>query len=617
MTKPTHSRDLDIAELTQSVNDIDVKDVFPNWITHIRFPHFKNIQPNSKIDFTYPITALVGPNGTGKSSVLQALYGAPEGQSVEDFWFSTAIDPIEEGGAPDDAPGSRARFIYGHYLKTLNKTVEVMKSRIRKERNPNYWEPSRPILAFGMDMIGRKPILASEMPFRSATRWNGVNKAVVYLDFRSELGAFHKALYFSNPPSAVGARSNQEAKRARRDFLIKRSSVLRNYLEEYWPPEAQHYGRQVVSSFEKLSKQQCERLSFILGKEIVGAKIVEHSLFNEHLKTAPQRSVVFRTKAKPYSDAFAGAGEIAATAFVLALDRISESGALILLDEPEVSLHPTAQRNLLAVLLDFSRRGKHQVVMATHSPYLVESLPPKAIKLFQESGQSGYFFVSQNVPSNQAFFSLGHHSKVKTTIFVEDVLAKLILDRIGKTLGEWWPRQFEVVFHPGGNTFIRETLILAHMHEVPHRHFVVLDGDCMPVDGKPIVASNTFALSVDLSAEIQRLAGGQSVKFNLDTNSPGQARVQRAKYIDYFDQCVLFLPHQIPEQIILELNGVSADKDEAKQKLLDLAISEFDESSSRSVEMFAKKVLTSADRNASLWLAIREILTKIQSHSHN
>ena len=227
-----------------------------------------------------------------------------------------------------------------------------------------------------------------------------------------------------------------------------------------------------------MDETQCRKLSFILGKEIAKAQVIEHTLFNEKLDTTSQRSVVFRTKARPYSDAFAGAGEIAATAFVVALDRVKDDGALLLLDEPEVSLHPTAQRNLLAVLLEFAQKGKHQIVMATHSPYLIERLPQTAIKLFQEDQESGQFFVSQDVLPNQAFFSLGHQDKFKTIVYVEDRLSKLILDRVAATLGDWWRHQFEVIYCPGGDSFMRQTLMVAHMQESERRHFLVFDGDC-------------------------------------------------------------------------------------------------------------------------------------------
>ena len=47
----------------------------------------------------------------------------------------------------------------------------------------------------------------------------------------------------------------------------------------------------------------------------------------------------------------------------------SEDGDLIVIDEPELSLHPTYQRRLAALLADYAQ--SRQIVLATHSPYFV------------------------------------------------------------------------------------------------------------------------------------------------------------------------------------------------------------------------------------------------------
>ncbi|MBK6463529.1 MAG: ATP-binding protein [Myxococcales bacterium] len=48
--------------------------------------------------------------------------------------------------------------------------------------------------------------------------------------------------------------------------------------------------------------------------------------------------------------------------------RAQKKETLILLDEPEVSLHPAAQKRLLHFLLEECRKQHHQVVFTTHSP---------------------------------------------------------------------------------------------------------------------------------------------------------------------------------------------------------------------------------------------------------
>jgi predicted ATPase len=82
------------------------RNIFKRYIEYIRFPFFKNFDDNLKINFDYPVTFLVGQNGSGKSSLLQALFGAPQGNSIESYWFTTALDPIK------DLKDNRHCFIY-------------------------------------------------------------------------------------------------------------------------------------------------------------------------------------------------------------------------------------------------------------------------------------------------------------------------------------------------------------------------------------------------------------------------------------------------------------------------------------------------------------------------
>ena len=73
------------------------KNEFYPYIDYIRFPHYKSLSLNSKINFDFPITLLVGKNGVNKTSILQALYGSPVNKSVSEYWFSTNVDYIDEG----------------------------------------------------------------------------------------------------------------------------------------------------------------------------------------------------------------------------------------------------------------------------------------------------------------------------------------------------------------------------------------------------------------------------------------------------------------------------------------------------------------------------------------
>lgn len=66
-----------------------------------------------------------------------------------------------------------------------------------------------------------------------------------------------------------------------------------------------------------------------------------------------------------------GLGEGLVSLFFI-VDALYDSsvGDIIVIDEPELSLHPALQRRLMALLLEYA--GERQIICATHSPYFVD-----------------------------------------------------------------------------------------------------------------------------------------------------------------------------------------------------------------------------------------------------
>ena len=52
----------------------------------------------------------------------------------------------------------------------------------------------------------------------------------------------------------------------------------------------------------------------------------------------------------------------------------SQKGATVLIEEPEIHLHPKAQADLAEVMADTAKVEDKQIIMTTHSEHLVERL---------------------------------------------------------------------------------------------------------------------------------------------------------------------------------------------------------------------------------------------------
>lgn len=262
---------------------------FNNFIDFIVFPTYRNLESNARIEFTYPLTVLVGHNGSGKTSVLQALYGAPERKSVETFWFSTKTDPIMRLKAKDKKPDQRQRhcYYYGYKDKARN-SKECLKTMISKGSNPEYWETSRPVLEYGMTKF-KEP---------EGTRHPPIDMNVVYLNLRQELSAFERNFLFRDELTI----RKTTACTTIQAYLRKRSSTLHRVLEKKTLVKIR--GNPQNENPETIPVEIMEIISNILGKQYVSGEIVRHKFFGLW-----GFSVRFKTKYGTYTEAFSGSGE--------------------------------------------------------------------------------------------------------------------------------------------------------------------------------------------------------------------------------------------------------------------------------------------------------------------
>ncbi|MBK9134372.1 MAG: AAA family ATPase [Betaproteobacteria bacterium] len=546
--------------------------VFPGYITHIRFPRYKNIADGTRIDFTFPITALVGANGSGKTSVLNALYGAPARKSTGQYWFSTKVDPIEEG------EGSPSRFIYGHRNPTLRAVVETRKARVRKSRagrlDPNYWEPTKE--STGDDMV--EPVLHAGKNYsgRSKDRWNPVAREVLYINFRKELSAFDKYFYFGREPAPYSPPVKGGKVSARR--ITSKMDQVRNDAEllarviEAEDTSYEYRGRKVATENRLLTAEELALVSYVLGREYEEARWIRHRLF----KGDGGLSIVFKTEHGRYSEAFAGSGEVAVASCVVQILR-AVRGTLVLLDEPEVSLHPGAQERLLAFVAKMARTRQLQVVFSTHSPHLVTALPDDAIKAFHQL-DDGTFAVIPSTHPYAAFRRLGAVTGGQVRVLVEDWLAQQVVEHALRVLDDAAQASvFKVEYCTGGADAILKFQVPVLM-STPGHTLVLLDGDKKRVP--QFVDPETVPPAEDsMLTTMIKNATNVEPQFTVDGGAAGADIAQLVKaqreYLAWLRKNVHFIPTLCPEELVLRAAGkadpAATTSQHHKQRLRSLA----------------------------------------------
>lgn len=76
-------------------------------------------------------------------------------------------------------------------------------------------------------------------------------------------------------------------------------------------------------------------------------------------------------------DLSTGEKEILNKAFYFFINDIKDS--VILIDEPEISLHPSWQSYILKVYQNLAKEFNNQVIIATHSPHIIASTPDESL----------------------------------------------------------------------------------------------------------------------------------------------------------------------------------------------------------------------------------------------
>jgi predicted ATP-binding protein involved in virulence len=69
------------------------------------------------------------------------------------------------------------------------------------------------------------------------------------------------------------------------------------------------------------------------------------------------------------------------------LQKLNLQDSIILIDEPETSLHPTWQRNILKLYQNIGKNN--QIIVATHSPHVIASVKPESLFVLYPNAETG------------------------------------------------------------------------------------------------------------------------------------------------------------------------------------------------------------------------------------
>jgi hypothetical protein len=172
-----------------------------------------------------------------------------------------------------------------------------------------------------------------------------------------------------------------------------------------------------------------------------------------------------------------GAGE---TAIAELLKIKPRKYSLVLIDEVETSLHPRVQRRLVRDLASLCRELELQIVLTTHSPYVLGELPPEA-RVYIMQGAGGRQVIS-GVSPEFAMTKMDEDQYPEIDVYVEDIGAAALLREILVATDRDVVSRVQI--SPYGAASVGRSLgQMADAKRFPRPTVVFLDGDQEPSAG--------------------------------------------------------------------------------------------------------------------------------------
>lgn len=218
-------------------------------------------------------------------------------------------------------------------------------------------------------------------------------------------------------------------------------------------------------SARDFDENQLRRLSEIMGRKYDSAKMALSDI--DETREIP----VLTKQGIRYSGYHQGSGE---TTIAELLQAGLPKYGLVLIDEVESSLHPRAQRRLIRDLAEQCRNREVQIILTTHSPYVLEELPLESRMYIFESGDTKE--IISGVSPQFAMAKMDDEPHPECDLYVEDKAAKTFLSELLAYHGKEMFARCVIIPYGASNVGLALGMMVSN-HLFPRPSCVFLDGD--------------------------------------------------------------------------------------------------------------------------------------------
>lgn len=343
-----------------------------------------------------PLTILCGENNTGKTYAMYIIYGAHKNLITESLALVKHIQPIFTELQTKRTLELDIKLFLENSISDVNKRnsdflnmllpVFFNSSTITGNHNPINIDYNTD---FFLSNLFDKEIDMHSRDFSFSKSTKSFVMTIYFRNYVSEPSEAYFDKFYNNFLSTILESSSTllPAERAGLNLFYSELNAYRTHLlhnprkndliiSKYPKPIADYIDwLNLAPSYKNLPNDPYSYLSASLQNKVLGGSysIDETNNINFHLNDSTQTLPLHLTSStvKTYFGLW------------FYLQHIAQEGDVLMIDEPELSLHPSNQRKIARLLAQIVNKGI-RVVISTHSDYIVKELS-SLIMLSQES----------------------------------------------------------------------------------------------------------------------------------------------------------------------------------------------------------------------------------------
>ncbi|WP_379134601.1 ATP-dependent endonuclease [Paenibacillus sp. sgz500958] len=331
-----------------------------------------------------------------------------------------------------------------------------------------------------------------------STQWDTAAMAGATIEYKIRQGGHEKSLRWRKTND--WGFTPKKGKPQRKVFFLDISRTLPLDATAGYAKIAKISSEEMGDEIE-LNDESLKNLSYVLGHEYARARFIGTNINSS-------REVGLLTKDYGEISQFhQGAGEDTMLDTFKLLQTIPNQ-SLLVIDEVENSLHPQAQRRFVQYLLKLARIKKLQIILSTHSPFILEELPEIArIMLVRLSDRKDIMY---EVSSQFALSTIDDKAHPELHAFLEDEEAVSLFWEILKHDSARYDEFCKKISaSPVGSCTVVGTLNeLGKSRKLPYNSLAIVDGD------KRNEFTNCMSLPGNLPPEKQVITDLKKIEWN-------------------------------------------------------------------------------------------------------